>query len=206
MDYRAVGYVGALSSGRASRSRWAEPALRPQPDGQITPSAADVASLSRPTGAPKRLRGRSNFVSRINVIGLSRSRAKIFHFCFSEICVLFSPSRPTKRGVSRSSRTWGGLRWTRRCRVRMRSQGGQPVSDRESARQTSGIDADVKACGPGTRCWCQVGEGVSAQPGFSYAVNSSTTEAKRIRLRGERAISVKTIRARECRMIPVPPL
>jgi hypothetical protein len=32
------------------------------------------------------------------------------------------------------------------------------------------------------------------------------TVARRIRRRGERAINRKTIRVRECRVIPVPPL
>jgi hypothetical protein len=37
-------------------------------------------------------------------------------------------------------------------------------------------------------------------------IHSPATVARRIRRRGERAISRKTIRVRECRMYPVPPL
>jgi hypothetical protein len=49
---------------------------------------------------------------------------------------LSSPPIITKRGR-------GGVRWTRRCRVRMRSQGDvKLVSDQAKARETSGIAAD----------------------------------------------------------------
>jgi len=51
----------------------------------------------------------------------------------------------------------------------------------------------AKPCGPGTRCWCQVGGGFRAQPGFRKTANSSTTVTRRIRRRGERAISRKAI-------------
>jgi hypothetical protein len=50
--------------------------------------------------------------------------AKIFLFRIFENRDLFTPFRAGKRGVSRSSRTWRGMRWTRMCR------------------KTSGIDAD----------------------------------------------------------------
>jgi hypothetical protein len=90
----------------------------------------------------------------------------------------FAPSFPGKRGVSRSSRTREGMRWTRQRRRAGYSQGESLVSDRP-ARRTNGAksafakaSADgyqarrnlwcwqlrtAKACGSGTRCWCQVG-------------------------------------------------
>ena len=43
--------------------------------------------------------------------------AKICRFRFSEIYDLVSPSRLAKRGGSRSSRTSGGMRWTRAARL-----------------------------------------------------------------------------------------
>jgi len=51
---------------------------------------------------------------------------------------------PRCRGrCGQSSRNVGGVRWTRRCRVRMRSQGDvKLVSDQAKARETSGIAAD----------------------------------------------------------------
>ena len=50
----------------------------------------------------------------------------------------------------------------------------------------------AKPCGPGTRCWCQVGGGASARPGLDNPY-SPTTVTRRIRRRGERDISRKTI-------------
>ena len=40
---------------------------------------------------------------------------KIFAFRFSENCGLTLPVPHRHKGVSRSSRTWSGMRWTRRC-------------------------------------------------------------------------------------------
>jgi hypothetical protein len=58
----------------------------------------------------------------------------------------------------------------------------------------------AKACGPGTRCWCQVGEGLRKPNRARETINSPATVARRIR-RQERAIRRKTIRVRECRVI-----
>src|SRR5690242_15134040 len=100
-----------------------------------------------------------------------------------------------QRGVSANRHeTWGGMRWTRQCRVRMRSQGGAIRERSKDACKTSGVVADVKACGPGTRCWCQVLRR-HTQPDRDVGCRAIrlATVAKGIRHRGERAISVKTI-------------
>jgi hypothetical protein len=48
-----------------------------------------------------------------------------------------------RRGAARDRHErWGGMRWTRRCRVRMRSQGGATRERSREARKTSGIVAD----------------------------------------------------------------
>ena len=57
----------------------------------------------------------------------------------------------------------------------------------------AGVLRTAKPCGPGTRGWCQVGGGVASPTGRANAVNSPMTEARGIRLRGERGISRKTI-------------
>jgi hypothetical protein len=81
-----------------------------------------------------------------------------------------------------------GMRWTRPCRVRMRSQGGDSRERSREARETSGSVAD------GQSVWSWHPLLVSSwrrrvgPTGRSYAVNSSTTVARRIRRRGERAI------------------
>ena len=51
----------------------------------------------------------------------------------------------------------------------------------------------AKPCGPDTRCWCQVARRRSQPDRARSAANSPTTEARRIRLRGERGISRKAI-------------
>src|SRR5437868_9629518 len=50
-----------------------------------------------------------------------------------------------------------------------RSQGGFPVSDQERARRTA-PKRTAKPCGPGTRCWCQVGGDMSTQPGADMSL------------------------------------
>jgi hypothetical protein len=114
-----------------------------------------------------------------------------------------APSHPDKRGVSRSSRTRGGMRWTRQRRARLRSQGG--FRERSCSARTNGASTPppklrpaargrlrdwwrllrtAKPCGPGTRCWCQAGGGCSNPTGFRSAVNLSATVTRRIRRRG----------------------
>jgi len=79
------------------------------------------------------------------------------------------------------------MRWTRQRFARDVSQGGFSVSDNK-ARRREMLQRTAKPCGPGTRCWCQVGGGKSAQPGADFAANSPTTVTRRIRRRGERGI------------------
>ena len=67
-----------------------------------------------------------------------------------------APSFPCKRGVSRSSRTREGMRWTRQRRRASAFTGR--VSRRQpcQARRTNGAGVrTAKPCGPDTRCWCQ---------------------------------------------------
>jgi len=85
------------------------------------------------------------------------------------------------------------MRWTRRCRVRMRSQGGATRERSREARETSGSVAD------GQSVWSWHPLLVSSwrrrvgPTGRRHVVNSSTTVARRIRRRGKHAIHRKTI-------------
>jgi hypothetical protein len=107
------------------------------------------------------------------------------------------------RGVGRRHERWDEMRWTQRRRARTRSQGGLPVSDhrapderRQSPVEPLGEDGwlrTAKPCGPGARCWCQVGGGFANPTGFDKTVNPPMTVTRRIRRRGERGISRKTI-------------
>ena len=49
----------------------------------------------------------------------------------------------------------------------------------------------AKPCGPDTRCWCQAAGDVAIPTGLRKIFNPSATEARGIRLRGERGISRK---------------
>jgi len=67
------------------------------------------------------------------------------------------------------------------------SQGGSSVSEQRRARWTA-LERTAKPCGPDTRCWCQVARRLRQLNRAWSAANSPTTEARRIRLRGERGI------------------
>ncbi len=53
--------------------------------------------------------------------------------------------------------------WQRRAR-KMNRRAGSPVSEHRALDERCGLRT-AKPCGSGTRCWCQVGGGVSALPG-----------------------------------------
>jgi hypothetical protein len=130
-----------------------------------------------------------------------------------------------ERGVGHRHERWDGMRWTRQRRARKcgRRAGFEPVSEQRRADERRcfclhqcfvrrahtpkplGEDGSrtVKPCGPGTRCWCQVGGGVASPTGFRRAVNSPTTVTKRNSSPGRaRSKPLKPLR-RECRLIPV---
>jgi hypothetical protein len=62
-----------------------------------------------------------------------------------------------------------------------------------TARETTAPKRTAKACGSGTRCWCQAAGGGIDPTGFDFAIKPAATVTRRIRRRGERAISRKTI-------------
>ena len=62
-----------------------------------------------------------------------------------------------------------------------------------TARQTKALLRTAKACGSGTRGWCQAGGDLPGPTGLRGIVNSPAMEARGIRLQGERVISRKTI-------------
>ena len=69
------------------------------------------------------------------------------------------------RGVSRSSRTRGGMQWTRQRWARNVMAGRALARERSQRADERRFSRTAKPCGPGTRCWCQVGGGMSARPG-----------------------------------------
>jgi hypothetical protein len=103
----------------------ARQALHDSPDGQNQCAVRAGPRARRSFGAQNRMRDRSNFACAFRLIWVVQSSAqKYSSFVLSEIDVHFAPFRAGTRGVSRSSRTWCGMRWTDRCHL------------------TSGTDAD----------------------------------------------------------------
>jgi len=96
---------------------------------------------------------------------------KIFRFSFSANQFPLRANPPHRRGAYASSRyVECGLRWTRGARAREALQGGLrlclgAVSDR-SAQDERRSSRTAKACGSGTRGWCQAGGGHSNPTGF----------------------------------------
>jgi hypothetical protein len=102
-----------------------------------TPQGGGIRSADRAAGflsrilAPTHLRTQLICPTGASAIFVSSPFSKniSLHGLVETALLIRHPAR--QRGVSRSSRTCGGMRWTRRRRVRNRgSQGGFPVSDR----------------------------------------------------------------------------
>ena len=95
-----------------------------------------------------------------------------------------------RRAKSFGLRERAGAQDERRC-----SPASQKFRRGCTIRQSIGEDGSrtAKPCGPGTRCWCQVGGGFRAQPGSCKTVNPPMTVTRRIRRRGEHGISRKAI-------------
>ena len=140
------------------------------------------------------MRVKSNLLNGFNLIWVVQLSSQIYTSSLSpQISGYFRASRLDKRGVSRSSRTRGGMRWTRAASARKVAAGrGQPVSGSRRAGRTA-LMRTAKPCGPGTRGWCQAGGGESDPTGFDQPSSRAAMEARRIRLQGERGISRQTI-------------
>jgi hypothetical protein len=103
--------------------------------------------------------------------------------------IAVSPSRLDARGVTANRHeTWGGMRWTRGCRVRMRSQ-GEAIRERSSSlrdeRQCCGRPRRVVLT---TQCWCQVSM-VSREPNRAAMCDHPGNDGGTAGPRGEHAIS-----------------
>jgi hypothetical protein len=101
------------------------------------------------------VREKSNLLNGFNLIWAVQVSSQIYTSSLSpQISGYFRASRLDKRGVSRSSRTRGGMRWTRGVGAEVGCRAGQPVSGSRCARRTTPMRT-AKPCGPGTRGWCQ---------------------------------------------------
>src|SRR5450631_3696623 len=93
--------------------------------------------------------------------------AKIFRFTRrANHLYKFAPSRPTQRGVSRSSRTRDGVRWTRQRFARDGIAGRVSTCERSIARGRGMLLRTAKSCGPDAPTLASSSrDGMSAQPG-----------------------------------------
>jgi hypothetical protein len=125
--------------------------------------------------------------------------AKIIRFFRSRECAYVGPSHPARGADRASSRNagWGcggrvsvGAQGSRRAVL---SQVSRPVSEVRRAGRTTPTRT-AKACGPGTRCWCQAfAEDASGRPDIDASpISARRRRQEGIRLRGERAISRQT--------------
>ena len=119
---------------------------------------------------PKRLRGAVKFPEVLPDGQISKNSCqsplkKIFLFSIDPDSVQNSSIPSRERGVGHGHERWDGLRWTRqRCARKVIA--GRFFRERSTARRRTTLKRTAKPCGPGTRCWCQVDEGTSTQPGF----------------------------------------
>jgi hypothetical protein len=96
------------------------------------------------------------------------------------------PSHPNKRRIAIVTKRAVGCGGRGSVGHATGLQGGSAWSrEREPACRRTALKRTAKPCGPGTRCWCQVGGGVASPTGFGKTANSPTTATRGIRRRGE---------------------
>ena len=157
-----------------------------------------------PTARPKHCSRKSRCAqkrisaSHFNVIWVVQiARQKIFRFSFPPNQLHLRAIPPHEEGRTRRHDTWsagcGGREALRARGIAGRSQALSWGCERSIRAGRAALLRTAKACGSGTRGWCQAGGGCSNPTGFAGPSIRQTTEAKGIRLRGERAISRQTI-------------
>jgi hypothetical protein len=143
-----------------------------------TPAPQPRPPPPHPAAAKFRNPRQPDLLKRINLIWVVQSLFQKYSASrFTQIKSISLAVSPHERGVSRSSRTRGGMRWTRQRRAHRQSQGGfNEARERSSGAQTNDVASvftkasagvhrptkplgedgsrTAKPCGPGTRCWC----------------------------------------------------
>jgi hypothetical protein len=105
------------------------------------------------------LLAKANFLSQFNAICLVQSLAqKQFPSRPPQISTINSAVSSLTRGVSRSSRTRDGMRWTRQRQAREVVRRAVIRERARRARRTA-LKRTAKPCGSGTRGWCQAAGG-----------------------------------------------
>jgi len=120
---------------------------------------------------PNPLRAKSNFVSHFNAIWVVQiARQKYIASHFPQINSMFTPSRLIEEGRTRRHDTWSagcggrdGVARARHCRAASSLSWG---CERLIRAGRAALLRTAKACGSGTRGWCQAGGGCSNPTGF----------------------------------------
>ena len=172
--------------------------------GQNESDLVDAGSLLRLSWHQNRVRVKSDFGRRINVIGLSSPSAKNILLPFLRNECFARRSHPQEEGRLAIVTNVGGMRRTRQRRARGRI--ARRFRERSERARRTALKRTAKACGPGTRLLVSSRRrSYDAQPGASghpFAGDGGKTNSSP----GSAPSAVKTIRVRECRVIPVPPL
>ena len=161
------------------------------PDGQNQFDFVDASSPTRISRRKNRVCEKSNFARRFNVIGSSSPKPKNISLLFFRNLCFSSGIPPLRRGAARDRHErWGGMRWTRRCRAR------EGIAGRVKARERFTRRRDERhCCGRQKRVVLAPVAGVKSAKVFRQpnrarkTIHSPATVARRIRRRGEHAIS-----------------
>ncbi len=144
----------AISSPKQKRNPWQRSILSRAPDGG-NGMRWDV-EWSNHQGSCSSISERIIFERFKRRLVCAATSKNMHAYIFKKFPHVVTPSRPNERGVSRSSRTRGGMRWTRQRRACGRIAGRGNLVSGQSARRTA-LRRTAKVCGPGSRCWRQVG-------------------------------------------------
>ena len=153
-----------------------------------------AAAVTGPCNRPRKaVRVKSNLLNGFSLIWVVQLSSQIYTSSLSpQISGYFRASRLDKRGVSRSSRTRGGMWWTRQRQAReVVRRAGSPVS--EHGAQDVGAEAYGKTVWSWHPLLVSSWRRLTEPNRVRSAVNSPAMEARRIRLQGERGISRQTI-------------
>ena len=134
--------------------------------GQNESDLVDAGSLLRLSWHQNRVRVKSDFGRRINVIGLSSPSAKNILLPFFRNECFARRSHPQEEGRLAIVTNVGGMRWTRQRRARGRI--ARRFRERSERARRTALKRTAKACGPGTRLLVSSRRrSYDAQPGAS---------------------------------------
>src|SRR4051812_46295453 len=119
---------------------------------------------------------RAMYVNDSNVIWPVQSCSQKF-FAFHAGQITPSPPRLTRqegRIAIVTNARWDALDAAASGAQRNGRAGWRKACELSKVRRRTALKRTAKPCGPGTRCWCQVGGGASARPGLDNPYSPTT--------------------------------